>query len=122
MTFEQRYTFHFEAAHELGENVADTDHPYAHIHGHSFQVTLFLRGAGLSPKGWLCDFADVRRAADQLRETLDHRFLNHIEGLALPTLENVAKFIFDRGNQALPLLAAVEVARPSLGESVRYEP
>ena len=121
MTFEQRYTFHFEAAHELGANVAGTDHPYAHIHGHSFQVTLFLRGKSLGPKGWLTDFAEVRRVSGDLRDRLDHRFLNHIEGLELPTLEHIARYVFEKAKAGLPLLAAVEVARPSLGESVRYE-
>jgi len=121
MTFEQRYTFHFEAAHELGSNVDSTDHPYAHVHGHSFQVTLFLRGEELGPKGWLTDFARVRKSGEAVRDRLDHRFLNHIEGLEVPTLEHVARYIFVAVKAEQPLLAAVEVARPSLGESVRYE-
>lgn len=120
--FEQRYRFHFEAAHELGSNVADKDHPYAHVHGHSFEVLLVLRGERVNEKGWLTDFADVRAEAERLRGLLDHRFLNHIEGLAKPTLENIARFILDEAKARLPLLAAVEVARPSLGEAVRYEP
>lgn len=119
--FEQRYTFHFEAAHELARNVESADHPYAHVHGHSFQVTLFLRGPKLSDKGWLTDFGDVRKTAGGLRDLLDHRFLNHIEGLEVPTLENLSKFIFDKARGELQLLSAVEVARPSLGESCRYE-
>lgn len=121
MTFEQRYTFHFEAAHELGGNVDSKDHPYAHIHGHSFQVTLFVRGNELGPKGWLTDFAHLRQAGEDVRAGLDHRFLNHIEGLEVPTLEHIARYIFREVKGRQPLLAAVEVARPSLGESVRYE-
>lgn len=122
MTFEQRYRFHFEAAHELGGNVEGDNHPYARIHGHSFEVTLLLRGDHLGAEGWIADFAEVRRVAGSLRESLDHRFLNRIEGLETPTLEHIARHIFERGAKALPLLAAVDVARPSLGESVRYEP
>ncbi|MEM9840427.1 MAG: 6-carboxytetrahydropterin synthase [Pseudomonadota bacterium] len=121
MTFEQRYVFHFEAAHELGSTVASKDHPYAHIHGHSFQVTLFVRGEKLSDKGWLTDFAKLRAEGERLRDMLDHRFLNHIEGLEVPTLEHIAQFIFEKAKPNLPLLSAVELARPSLGESVRYE-
>lgn len=122
MTYEQRYSFHFEAAHQLGKNVDSSAHPYAHVHGHSFQVTLFLRGNKLSEKGWLVDFAEVRRTGDQLHKLLDHRYLNDIQGLELPTLENLTRFIFETAHTDLPALAAVEVARPSLGESVRYEP
>ena len=41
---EQSYRFTFEAAHELGQNVADQpEHPYARIHGHSFEATVTLR-------------------------------------------------------------------------------
>lgn len=120
--YEQRYRFHFEAAHELGGNVESADHPYAHIHGHSFEVVLILRGDALGPKGWLTDFADVRGAADDLRALLDHRFLNKIEGLEVPTLENLARFILDRTKERLPRLSEVEVGRPSLGESVSYRP
>ncbi|MCQ8184602.1 6-pyruvoyl trahydropterin synthase family protein [Parvularcula maris] len=120
--YEQRYRFFFEAAHELGGNVAGDDHPYARVHGHSFEVLLILRGEEVGPKGWLTDFALVRAEADDLRRTLDHAFLNHIEGLEVPTLENLSHYIFERSRKALDKLAAVEVARPSLGESARYEP
>ncbi|MEO1041898.1 MAG: 6-carboxytetrahydropterin synthase [Pseudomonadota bacterium] len=120
--FEQRVVFRFEAAHELGGNVGDPTHSYAHIHGHSFEALLVLRGEVDPEKGWLIDFARARTETDRVRALLDHRLLNAVDGLGKPTLENLAKFIFDRTKNALPPLAAVEVARPSLGETVRYEP
>lgn len=121
MSYEQRFSFHFEAAHQLAHNVYDDDHPYAHIHGHSFQVTLYLRGDEVGPKGWLCDFSTVRDTADRIRATLDHRLLNDIEGLETPTLENLARYIYEKAAAELAPLRAVEVARPSLNESVRYD-
>ncbi|MEE4208376.1 MAG: 6-carboxytetrahydropterin synthase [Parvularcula sp.] len=120
--FDLRYSFSFEAAHELGRNVASKDHPYAHVHGHSFHVTMFLRAEALGEPGWVTDFGEVRAAAGRIHDLLDHRFLNAIEGLEQPTLERMAAFIFDRTKTDLPLLSAVEIARPSLGEAVRYEP
>jgi 6-pyruvoyltetrahydropterin/6-carboxytetrahydropterin synthase len=120
--FEQRYKFFFEAAHQLGRNVAGDDHPYAHVHGHSFEVTFVLRGQSLGEKGWLTDFAELRRAAETLRGKLDHRYLNDIEGLELPTLENLARFVFEEVRPGLDQLSCVSVARPSLGESVSYQP
>lgn len=119
--FEQRYSFFFEAAHDLGSNVQGKDHPYARIHGHSFETTLYLRGADLNDKGWLTDFAEVRKAAEDVRERLDHRFLNEIEGLERPTLEILSRYIFDMVKKDIPTLAAVEVGRPSLNEVARYE-
>lgn len=120
--FEQRIVFRFEAAHELESNVGDPSHDYAHIHGHSFEAVLILRGETDPDKGWLIDFAAVKAEAARIRSLLDHRLLNAVDGLGKPTLENLSKFIFDHAKEGLPPLAAVEVARPSLGEIVRYEP
>ena len=122
---EQSYRFGFEAAHELGANVADSSegegHDYAHVHGHSFRVTVTLRGEP-GPQGWLRDFAEVRTACEGVRDVLDHRFLNRVEGLERPTLETLARWVFERLRTPLPELASVELARPSLSEAVRYVP
>ena len=115
---EQAYTFGFEAAHELGANVGE-GHDYAHVHGHSFEVTVTLSGEP-GPQGWLRDFAEVRAACEPVRAALDHRFLNRIEGLERPTLETLAAWIFARLAPALPELAAIGVARPSLRERITY--
>lgn len=121
--FEQSYSFGFEAAHELGSAAqAGPDHPYAHVHGHSFAVTVTLCADTLAPQGWLVDFADVRAACDAVRARLDHRFLNRIEGLETPTLEVLARWIHEALSPHLPAIAEVEVARPSLQERVRYRP
>lgn len=117
---EQDYSFGFEAAHELGANAA-AGHDYAHVHGHSFRVTVRLRGEP-GPQGWLRDYAEVRAACEAVRDALDHRFLNRIDGLERPTLETLARWCFERLAPALPELAMVEVARPSLCEAVRYVP
>lgn len=121
--FEQSYTFSFEAAHELGINVADVpDHPYSHLHGHSFEVTVTLNAEGVGEKGWIVDFAELKSACEDVHRRLDHRFLNHIEGLERPTLENIARYIFAALSLSLTALASVEVGRPSLRERVRYAP
>ena len=119
--YEQTYRFGFEAAHELAANV-EPGHDYAHVHGHSFEAVVTLRAAALGPQGWVADFADLRAACEDVRGRLDHRFLNRIEGLEHPTMEVIAGWIFEKLRSELPALARVEVARPSLGERVAYEP
>jgi 6-pyruvoyltetrahydropterin/6-carboxytetrahydropterin synthase len=47
--------------------------------------------------------------------------LNEIDGLTAPTLENLARYIFDRAKAALPEVARVKVRRPSYGQSCVYE-
>ena len=117
--YEQSYAFGFEAAHELAVNVGP-DHDYAHVHGHSFRVTVTLAASEAGPEGWVMDFAALREACEGVRARLDHRLLNLIEGLERPTLERLAAWIAGELSGALPALAMVEVARPSLSESVRY--
>jgi 6-pyruvoyltetrahydropterin/6-carboxytetrahydropterin synthase len=107
--------FTFEAAHHLAVNVAD-DHQYARLHGHSFKVEVFLKGELDKDKNWLCDFAEIERMITRLRSKLDHNYLNQIEGLEIPTLENIARWIWNRLDNELPGLDRVLVRRGSCGE------
>jgi 6-pyruvoyltetrahydropterin/6-carboxytetrahydropterin synthase len=90
------------------------------MHGHSFAVVVTLEGVANPAKGWIRDFADVERAVADLRARLDHHLLNEIKGLELPTLERIARFIFDELKAPLPEIASVTVRRDSLGESCTY--
>jgi 6-pyruvoyltetrahydropterin/6-carboxytetrahydropterin synthase len=56
-----------------------------------------------------------------IREDLDHRLLNEIEGLGVPTLENLARFIYARAKKALPEVARVKLRRPSYGQTCVFE-
>ena len=111
--------FTFEAAHQLGANVAP-GHPYANVHGHSFHARIVLRGQPDPDTGWVEDFARVDATLAPIRETLDHSYLNDVDGLALPTLENITRYIWDRAAAALPGLYSVTVRRGTCGEGCTY--
>jgi 6-pyruvoyltetrahydropterin/6-carboxytetrahydropterin synthase len=113
--------FSFDAAHELAQNVP-TAHRYAGIHGHSFSVEIHLRGEPDPKTRWVTDFASVDAAIAPVRETLDHAYLNRIEGLELPTLETLSRWIFERLKPSLPLLHRVVIRRGSRGEGCVYQP
>ena len=49
----------------------------------------------------MIDFAEISEAFRPLREQLDHRLLNDIDGLANPTSEHLAIWIWDRVSGAL---------------------
>ena len=85
-------TFTFEAAHRL-PNVP-VGHKCARLHGHSFRVEVHVSGPVDDRTGWVMDFADIKAAFDPVRDLLDHRYLNDIEGLENPTSENVARYIW----------------------------
>lgn len=110
--------FTFEAAHRL-PNVPD-GHKCARLHGHSFRVEVHVRGDVGATSGWVMDFADISAAFQPLRDQLDHFYLNEVEGLANPTSEVLAEWIWERLNPALPSLSRV-VVRETCTSGCIYE-
>lgn len=100
-------SFRLESARRLPRLPAT--HPCARVHGHSFVVELELAGPIDPELGWLIDYNDIAAAFEPLRQALDHRFLNEVEGLENPTSEHIARWVFDRLSPTLPALTAVIV-------------
>lgn len=112
----QRFTF--DAAHYLGDALADSNR---RIHGHSFYADVTLRGDTDPAKGWLRDFAEILAVLNEIRASLDHRLLNDLPELGTPTLENLARYIYGETKRRFPEVSRVRLARPSLGQSCTYE-
>jgi len=111
--------FHFDAAHQLGENVPE-GHKYARVHGHSFDVELQFKGEPADDTGWICDFAEIDATIAGVQGQLDHHYLNEIDGLDRPTLERIAMWIWQRVIVQQPLLHQVRVTRGSCREGCIY--
>jgi len=109
--------FGFEAAHRLP--FTPPGHKCHRLHGHSFKVEIVLRGALVEPQGWVRDFAEITDAFAPLHKLLDHQYLNEVEGLANPTSEVLAKWVWDRIKVALPDVARVTV-RETCTSSATY--
>jgi 6-pyruvoyltetrahydropterin/6-carboxytetrahydropterin synthase len=109
--------FGFDAAHYLGTGAAEN----RRLHGHSFYAEVTLRGEADPATGVLRDFGEVDAALQAIRATLDHRLLNEIVELGMPTLENIARYIYVRAKAALPETARVKLRRPSYGQTCTYE-
>lgn len=120
--FELRKRFTFEASHKLHFH----DGKCARMHGHSYVLTLVLRGDSLHTNGprtnMLVDFADISKAAKTMISTyLDHHHLNDTLDTESPTAEYIAKWIYHHLEPALPLLAEVEL-QETASASVIYRP
>lgn len=112
-------TFHeftFEAAHQTP--------PHSGLHGHSFLVRIFLRGESHPEFGWTHNQYEVEPVVAMVRRDLDQRFLNDVPGLAVPSLENLARWIFERFTALLPGLHRVTIQRgmPGQVEGCTYAP
>ena len=106
--------FYFEAAHTLQRSV-ETDSSLR-IHGHSYEAEVTLQGRIDPTTGMLVDLGQLRAAIARVREKLDHRFLDEVEGLGRPTLENLCAFIRRHLEPEMPLLRAVMVERRLSGD------
>jgi len=93
--------FTFEAAHRL-PRVPD-GHKCARLHGHSYRVQVHVRGDVDPATGWVMDFAEIKKAFRPLHDQLDHYYLNDLPGLDNPTSENLARWIWERLIDQLPL-------------------
>ncbi len=101
-------SFRFEAAHHL-PNVPE-GHPCARVHGHSYRLTVRVKGAVDPQMGWFVDYGEINQVVKPIVEALDHRDLNLIEGLENPTTEAVCVWIWNRISSEISGLDAVEVA------------
>lgn len=100
-------SFDFEAAHWLP--CFPEGHKCRRMHGHSFRVDVVVEGEVEAGRGYLIDYADIKKAIAPIRDRLDHYCLNEIEGLENPTSEVLAAWIWDRLKETLPMLAEVVV-------------
>lgn len=107
-TLRREYTF--EAAHWLPH--VREGHKCGRIHGHSYRVTVIVRGpvqAEGPEAGMVMDFAKVDAFAGPLAARLDHTTLNDHAGLENPTSEHVARWFIWGLRHALPCLHGVLV-------------
>ena len=110
--------FKFEAAHFLPTAAPGTAN--ARVHGHSFRARVVIDGEPDPETGYVFHFEDLATAIADTEAALDHRMLNEVEGLAAPTLERIAMWIWNRLANRVPGLAEIQVSRDSCGEGCVY--
>lgn len=112
--FEISVETHFSAAHLLKGYQGDC----AGLHGHNWNVEVFVRCAELNEIGIGIDFRDVKRAINELMESIDHTCLNDHPDFAdeNPTSESVARFIYRKLGAKLNS-GTVNVSRVKVSET-----
>ncbi len=105
------HEFSFDAAHRFA--ATQVGHKYERLHGHSFTARVAMEGDPDPATGFVADLGLIDGACVKLREELDHHYLNDIDGLAVPSLENIAIWIWNRLKPLFQGLTCVEVRRDS---------
>jgi 6-pyruvoyltetrahydropterin/6-carboxytetrahydropterin synthase len=109
-------TYRFSAAHQLA--CVPLTHKCATMHGHNFKATLVYESASLDSRGMVIDFAEIDAAWERFRALFDHQVLNCIPGLANPTSEEIALYLYaNLGVAVRPDLARVRVVSVSVSET-----
>lgn len=104
---ELKKQFSFEAAHLLPQ--VPEGHKCRRLHGHSFKITLTVKGPLDPYHGWVMDFSEISSKAGKIINDLDHHYLNEIPGLENPTSENLCVWIWKRLKPELSLLHSLEI-------------
>lgn len=97
--YELKIISQFAAAHQLREFHGACEN----LHGHNWKVEVHVQGAKLGNEGILLDFREIKQAAKEAVDELDHRFLNEVDAFENinPSSENIARHIFERLSKKL---------------------
>lgn len=111
--FELEKSFFFAAGHQLVNHQGAC----ARKHGHTYKLTLNLQTKLLQSSGpqtnMYMDFADIEvMMKDLLDNYLDHHWLNDTLQTNAPTMEFIAKWVFDQVKPRLPQLVSVAISIP----------
>lgn len=99
--------FLFEAAQTLPR--VPEGHKCGRMHGHSFRIEIVVEGEVDPHTGWIYDHARIAGVVRPLIEQVDHAYLNEIEGLDNPTIENMAGWFWARIKGELPELCEIVI-------------
>ena len=108
--YELEKTFRFEAGHQLKLHDGKCRHP----HGHSYILTVKLTSDALISSGpktnMVYDLGDISSIVKpMIKDFFDHKWLNDTLETDSPTVEFIAKWIFNYLSPQIPHLSAISV-------------
>ncbi|PRH42940.1 6-carboxytetrahydropterin synthase [Burkholderia vietnamiensis] len=115
MIFELSQRFFFDAAHTLHREIDRQGS--RRIHGHTYHAQIFVRGKPDPETGMIVDLGLLNRAIEQVRDQLDHHFLDDIPELGPATLESLCIFILKNIRNSFPEVSRVRVERAAGGNA-----
>jgi 6-pyruvoyltetrahydropterin/6-carboxytetrahydropterin synthase len=93
--FEVMIERNFSSAHQLRGYKGKCEN----LHGHNYKIEIYARGHELDNIGLLVDFGELKSAADEVVQYLDHRNINELAPFdeeLNPSAENLARYILER--------------------------
>jgi len=88
-------TFRFHSARHLP--LLDDNHICKKMHGHTFNLKVYITGKVDNKNGFIIDFYDIDQIVnDRIISKIDHKVLNDLPNLSNPTSEHLCKWIWDK--------------------------
>jgi 6-pyruvoyltetrahydropterin/6-carboxytetrahydropterin synthase len=115
MNYEISQRFYFDAAHTLKRKIESEGS--RRIHGHTYYCEVFLAGEPNARTGMISDLGELRAHLQTVREQLDHHYLDEVDGLGAPTLENLCTFVWKAVAVKCANLSQVRVWRDGMGDA-----
>ncbi len=97
--FELKIITQFSAAHHLRNFKGKCEQ----LHGHNWKVEVFVRADDLDDTGLVRDFGEIKEAAQEVLQSLDHCYLNELPAFQdqNPSSENIARYLFGELSRSL---------------------
>ncbi|MEK6826756.1 MAG: 6-carboxytetrahydropterin synthase QueD [Nanoarchaeota archaeon] len=97
--------FEFDASHKLSERIGGENH--GRLHGHRYKLEVSVKG-DINEDGIIMDASEIKKIVKELvLNNLDHNHLN--EFIENPTVENIAKWIWERLKTKIDKLYEIKV-------------
>ena len=98
------------------------DHICKRMHGHTFNITIYINGKVDKKTGFVIDFYDVDQLFNKyIHNKIDHKVLNEVKGLENPTSEHLTKWIWDNLLPHISNLYQIKVSE-DFGTGIIYKP
>ena len=102
-------TFRFHAARFLPN--LNEEHICKKIHGHTFNITIYIKNKIIDKTGFVIDFFDIDEIFNKtIMPTIDHKLLNEIDDLENPTSELLTIWIWNKLKNKLPSLYKIKLS------------
>lgn len=99
--------FTFDAAQSV--TCFPEGHKCRRVHGHGFKLRISVTGEVNPATGLFYDHAEIKRQVRPLLDLVDHNYLNDVEGLENPTLENMLGWFWGKLKPVLPGLSEITI-------------
>ena len=96
------------------------DHICKQMHGHTFNIVVYLEGPIDAETGFVMDFFDLDKIVkEEVITNIDHKVLNNINGLINPTSEYLSIYVWDKLKDKLQYLSKVSISE-DYGTGIEY--